>query len=141
MLETLKKQSTVTKILYLLAILIFLGWVIPTMLTYYSNVNRYEKNQKSIEKLFQEYGLKSETKLFNKELFKEETEQLFKKVNVSELDSNRYKIEINLKKENLKSFHNFIDTLSLRYFVQIEGDLNFKAKDETITVSFIIEKL
>ncbi len=141
MLETLKKQSTVTKILYLLAILIFLGWVIPTILTYYSNVNRYEKNQKSIEKLFQEYGLKSETKPFNQQSFKEETEQLFEQVNVSELDSNRYKVEIHLKKENLKSFHNFIDTLSLRYFVQIEGDLHFETKDETITVSFIVEKL
>ena len=141
MLENLKNQSMVTKILYLLALLLFIVWVIPTIFSYYSNMEQYKDSKKEIVQLFSKYRIEGETQPFTKELFKNNTERMFDKVGVKRLDANRYHVDIEMKREDLKNFHNFIDTLSLRYYVQIDGELKFKAKDDTVHVSFIISKL
>ena len=141
MLENLKNQSIVTKILYLLALLLFVFWVIPSMVSYYSDMENYKESKQEIVKVSSKYGLDVNTKVFNQEMFQENTEKIFQKVTVEKLDEKRYIINITMKKENLKNFHNFIDTLSLRYYVQIDGELKFIAKDDTVNVSFIILKL
>ncbi len=141
MLENLKNQSIVTKILYLLALLLFVFWVIPSMVSYYSDMENYKESKQEIVKVSSKYGLDVNTKVFNQEMFQENTEKIFQKVAVEKLDEKRYIINIIMKKENLKNFHNFIDTLSLRYYVQIDGELKFIAKDDTVNVSFIILKL
>ena len=141
MLENLKNQSMVTKILYLLALLLFILWVIPSMVSYYSDMEQYKGSQQEIAKLSSKYGVDVDTQLFSKELFQQNTETTFEKVTVKKLDEKRYRIDIELKQEDLKNFHNFIDTLSLRYYVQIEGDLKFKAKDDSVNASFVISKL
>ena len=141
MLENFKNQSIVTKVLYLLAILLFILWVIPSMVSYYSDIEHYKGSKQEISKLSSKYGVDSQTQLFSKELFQKNTEKIFEKVIVQNLDEKRYSIEIEMKREDLKNFHNFIDTLSLRYYVQIEGELKFKAKDDTVHASFIISKL
>ncbi len=141
MLENLKNQSMVTKILYLLALLLFIAWVIPTMLSYYSNMERYQDSKQEISKLLSKYKIDRETQPFTKELFQQTTESIFDKVEVKRLDSNRYHIDIEMKREDLKNFHNFIDTLSLRYYVQIDGELKFEAKEDTVYASFIVSKL
>ena len=141
MLENLKNQSMVTKILYLLALLLFIAWVIPTMLSYYSNMERYQDSKQEISKLLSKYKIDRETQPFTKELFQQTTESIFDKVVVKRLDSNRYHIDIEMKREDLKNFHNFIDTLSLRYYVQIDGELKFEAKEDTVYASFIVSKL
>ena len=141
MLENLKNQSIVTKILYLLALLLFVFWVIPSMVSYYSDMENYKESKQEIIKLSSKYGVDANTKVFSKEMFQENTEKIFQKVTVENLDEKRYIIDITMKKEDLKNFHNFIDTLSLRYYVQIDGELKFIAKDDTVNVSFIILKL
>ena len=141
MLENIKNQSIVTKVLYLLALLLFILWVIPSMVSYYSDMEQYKGSQQDIAKLASKYGVEGKTQPFSKELFQENTEKIFKKVTVKELDEKRYSIEIEMKRENLKNFHNFIDTLSLRYYVQIDGELKFNAKDDVVNVSFVISKL
>ena len=141
MLENLKNQSMVTKILYLLALLLFIVWVIPTMFSYYSNMEHYQESKQEIAQLLSKYRIDGETQPFTKELFQQTTERMFDKVVVKKLDSNRYHIDIEMKREDLKNFHNFIDTLSLRYYVQIDGELKFKAKDDTVHASFIVSKL
>ncbi len=141
MLENFKNQSIVTKVLYLLALLLFILWVIPSMVSYYSDMEHYKGSQQEIAKISSKYGVDSQTQPFSQELFQKSTEKIFKKVTVEKLDENRYSINIEINKEDLKNFHNFIDTLSLRYYVQIEGELKFKAKDDVVNVSFVISKL
>ncbi len=141
MLENLKNQSMVTKILYLLSLLLFILWVIPSMVSYYSDMEQYKGSQQEIAKLASKYGVNDKTQTFSKELFEQNVETLFEKVTVKRVDEKRYSIDIKMKREDLKSFHNFIDTLSLRYYVQIDGELKFKAKDDDVNVSFVISKL
>ena len=141
MLESLKNQSMVTKVVYLLALLLFILWVIPSMVSYYSDMENYKGSQQEIAKLSSKYSVDVDTKVFSKELFQENTEKIFKKVTVEKLDKKQYIINIIMKKEELKNFHNFIDTLSLRYYVQIEGQLKFNAKDDVVNISFVISKL
>ena len=141
MLENLKNQSMVTKVLYLLTLLLFILWVIPSMVSYYSDMEQYKGSQQEIAKLSSKYGVDVDTQLFSKELFQQNTETIFEKVTVENLNEKRYRIDIEMKQEDLKNFHNFIDTLSLRYYVQIEGDLKFKAKDDSVNASFVISKL
>ncbi len=141
MLESLKNQSMVTKVVYILALLLFILWVIPSMVSYYSDMENYKGSKQEIAKLSSKYGVDFDTKVFTKELFQKNSEKIFKNVTVEKLDEKRYNINITMKKDELKNFHNFIDTLSLRYYVQIEGELKFKAKDDVINVSFIVLKL
>ena len=141
MLENLKNQSMVTKVLYLLALLLFILWVIPSMVSYYSDMKHYKGSQQEITTLSSKYGLDSQTQPFSKEIFKKNTEKIFEKVIVKKLNKKRYSIDIEMKREDLKNFHNFIDTLSLHYYVQIEGELKFKAKDDIVHASFVISKL
>ncbi len=141
MLENLKNQSMVTKILYLLSLLLFILWVIPSMVSYYSDMEQYKGSQQEIAKLASKYGVNDKTQTFSKELFEQNVETLFERVTVKRVDEKRYSIDIKMKREDLKSFHNFIDTLSLRYYVQIDGELKFKAKDDDVNVSFVISKL
>ena len=139
MLESLKNQSIVTKTLYLLALLLFILWVIPSMVSYYSDMEQYKSSQQEIVKLASKYGVDSQTQPFSQEQFYKDTDKIFEKVTVKKLDEKRYSIE--MKREDLNSFYNFINTLSLRYYVQIDGELKFKAKDDIVNVSFIISKL
>ena len=141
MLENLKNQSMVTKILYLLALLLFILWVIPSMVSYYSDMEHYKGSQQEIVKLSSKYGVEGKTQPFSKKLFQQNTEKIVEKVTVTKLDEKRYSINIEMKREDLKNFHNFIDTLSLHYYVQIESELKFKAKDDAVNVSFVISKL
>ena len=141
MLENLKNQSMVTKILYLLALLLFILWVIPSMVSYYSDMEHYKGSQQEISKLASKYGVNSDTQRFTKKLFEKNTEKIFENVTVTKLDEKRYIIQIEMKREDLKNFHNFIDTLSLRYYIQIDGELKFEAKDDVVDASFTVSKL
>ena len=141
MLENLKNQSMVTKVLYLLALLLFILWVIPSMVSYYSDMEHYKGSQREISKLASKYGVNSNTQLFTKKLFEKNTEKIFENVTVTKLDEKRYIIQIEMKREDLKNFHNFIDTLSLRYYIQIDGELKFEAKDDVVDASFTVSKL
>ena len=138
MLENFKNQSIVTKVLYLLALLLFIAWVIPSMVSYYSDMEHYKGSQQEVAKLSSQYGVEVETQIFTKERFQKNTESIFEKVTVEQIDAKRYKINIAMKREDLKNFHKFIDTLSLHYYVKIEGALMFKAKENVVNASFIL---
>jgi len=141
MVEKFKNTSIVTKILYILALILFFAWVIPSMVNYYSNVNKYEKSVKEIEKISSKYALTSEAKPFTIDAFKESTKVLFSKVDVNPISTNRYEVSIKMKREDIKSFHTFVETLSLRYLVQIEGALEFEANDDDIEAKMTLIEL
>ena len=139
MLKKLKNLSIMTKLLYLFAFILFIVWVIPMMNTYYSNVNTYEKNMKEIKMVSEKYGISTHAKKFSETSFIQDTELLFSKVSLKNLGNSLYKVIIRMKKEDLKSFHTFIETLSLRYYVEIKNKLEFKTEDEEVTVKFTLK--
>lgn len=141
MLTKFKNLSLMTKLLYLFTLIVLAVWVIPQMTTYYSNVEKYKKNIQELENISTTHGLNLNTKKFSKELFKQDNQVLFSKVNVENIDDKTYIVNIAIKKENLKNFHTFIETISLKYYVKIEDALEFKTQDEVINVTMILKEL
>ncbi|CAA6827479.1 MAG: Unknown protein, partial [uncultured Sulfurovum sp.] len=113
MLEKFKNTSLVTKLLYLLALILFVAWVIPQMSSYYSSVNSYEQHLQELRNTSSKHGINEKPRKFSEALFKKDTELLFSKVTTQPLEEKQYIINIQLKKEDLKKFHTFLDTLSL----------------------------
>jgi len=141
MLKNLKSSSLGTKIVYLLTLLILLGWSVPTMLTYFSNEKAFEKNQTEINRLSSKFGLNYQTVIFDSKAFKESTEATFEECNVLPLENSQYSVTIKMKRENIEAFNQFIETLSLRYYVKVKAPLTFEAKDEMVTAKMTVVAL
>lgn len=139
MLEKFKNTSLLTKLLYLLALIIFVAWVIPKMSSYYSSVNAYQQNSQALKTMASKHGISTNPQTFSAVLFKRESELLFSKVSIANLEDKQYKVNITMKKEDLKTFHSFIETISLKYYVKIVNDLEFTSDDETVNVQMILE--
>jgi len=134
MSEKFKKISTITKLFYLLALILFLAWVVPSIMSYYNNVKTYQKSSKEIESLASKYELSTQGEKFSKASFLKYVQSLFSKVNLKPLtQKNKYELTIKLKPEELKKFYNFIETLSLRFRVKLKDHLSFDIKDKIIT--------
>jgi len=134
MSEKLKSISTITKIFYLFALILFILWVVPSISNYYGNVKTYKKNSKEIETLSSRYDLPTEGEKFSEALFIKKSKSLFSHVVVRPLGKNKYEVSISMKPEDLKSFYNFIETISLRYRVKLKDDLKITIKNNIITV-------
>jgi len=141
MIEKFRNTSIITKILYILALILLFVWAVPAVIDYYSSVSKYEKSAKEIKSVSSKYALNTNAKPFSIEAFKESTKVLFSKVNINSADNNRYNVSIEMNREDIKSFHTFIETLSLRYLVQIEGALEFNANDDDIEVKMTLVEL
>ena len=135
MLKTIKNSSLMTKLLYITALILFVVWLIPKISAYYKNVNIYEKNIQELQSISSKHGITTKVQKFSETVFKQDTELLFSKVTIKNLGEKRYEAIITMKKEDLKSFHTFIETLALRYYVEIQNDLEFKKEDEIINVT------
>ena len=135
----LKNTSFITKLLYLLALIIFIAWIIPTMNAYYSNINTYKENKEKLNNLAIKHSLSTETQKFSTKVFKQKSELLFSKVEVKDIGEKIYEVHITMKKEDLKSFHTFIETISLRYYVEITKELELTTEDEVITAKMILK--
>jgi len=141
MLEKFKNIPLMTKILYLFTVVLFLVWFIPSMLNYYSKVNEYDKKLQEVQNEASKYSVTLKTKPFDLDVFKESADALFSKVVVNSKGDHKHKVMIKIKREDIKKLHTFIETLSLRYLVKIEGALKFKADDEGIQASMTLVEL
>ena len=141
MLEKFKNTSLITKLLYLFAIILFVAWVLPKMSSYYSNVNKYQQSTQELENMSSKHNIANNTQDFSEVLFKKDTELLFSKVEVNAISDKNYIADITMKKEDLKKFHTFVETISLKYYVQVNNDLEFVAEDETVNVKMNLEAL
>ena len=142
MFKKIKQISLVTKILYLLAVVLFFVWTLPTILSYYSNHNKYEKKLNEINEISSKYGLSSKAQPFSVDAFTKSLKTIFLDVTVAPKEEGNYDVDIKIRKEDLKEFHTFIETLSLRYLVQIEDNLVFKANDDdTINIKMRLVEL
>jgi len=133
MLEKLKNLSTITKIFYLFALILFITWVIPTIANYYDNISSYQKSSKELEKLSSEYELSTKEEVFSETSFIEQVKPLFSNVIINTIDKKKYEVTITMNPEDLKKFYNFIETISLRYPVKLKDDLNFTINNRIIT--------
>lgn len=139
MLEKLKNLSMMTKLLYLAAFILFIAWVMPLMNVYYSSVNTYKKGVQEIKNISSKHGVSTSTQKFSENSFKQSSKSLFSKIDIKNLGDKLYEIHITMKKEDLKDFHTFIETISLRYYVEIKNDLEFETKDEIINVKMTVK--
>jgi hypothetical protein len=142
MLEKFKNISLLSKILYALALLLLLLWVAPTAMGYYSNVSKYQENTQEISLLSKKYAIDGEAQPFSSDAFKEEAEKMFSSVTVTVVNETRHTITIKMKREELSDFHKFIESISLRYLVEIEGALEFNTADnEEIEVNITLVQI
>ena len=139
MFKSIKKLPIITKLLYLLTLIIFIIWVIPSIILYMTNLNNYETRTQALNNVSSKYAITAQTKKFSEANFKEDNKLLFSQVEIKKLDEKSYRIDINMKKENLKSFKKFLETLSLRYYLKVSKPLEFKIKNELITVKIMVE--
>jgi thiamine monophosphate kinase len=113
--------------------------VIPTINSYYTKLSNYENNIEELKNISSKHGLSIETQKFSESSFKQSSKLLFSKVDIKNLGGELYAVYITIKKEDLKSFHTFIETISLHYYVQIKGDLEFKTEDDIINVKMTLK--
>ncbi|CAA6826513.1 MAG: Unknown protein [uncultured Sulfurovum sp.] len=139
MLRNMKKSSLMTKLLYLFAFIVFAVWVLPKISAYYNNLNSYKKSLQELKKISTEHDVSTQTQKFSESVFKQKSELLFSKVSLKDLANNKYEVNITMKKEDLQTFHTFIETISLRYYVEIKDSLDFKTEDEVINVRMILK--
>jgi len=139
MIKTLKKLPLVTKLIYLLTLVLFISWVIPTIFSYMSDLNEYKERTQTFNNISSRYAITTESKIFSEVNFKADTKALFSQVSVKELGEKNYKINIKMKQENLKSFKSFLETLSLRYYVKVTQPLEFNVKDEMINLTMTVQ--
>lgn len=131
-MNKIKNLPLMTKILYIITLLISIIWVLPTVNSYFSNMSQYEQSKQELSTISSKYGLAIDTQKFSKEAFKDQTEPLFSKVDIQELNNKAYKVNISMKQEELKKFHTMIETLALKYYVKIEKDLAFTTQENDI---------
>jgi hypothetical protein len=134
MSEKFKKIPTITKIFYLLALLLFLAWVVPSIMSYYNHLKSYQKSSKEIQSLASQHDLSIQGEKFSEASFRKYLQSLFSKATLKPLtQKNKYELTIKLKPEELKKFYNFLETLSLRFRVKLKENLSFDIKDKIIT--------
>jgi hypothetical protein len=142
MINKIKNLPLMTKVLYILTFLLFIIWVLPTVNGYFSNVSKYEQSKQELESISSKYGIATTTEKFTEEAFKHQAESLFSSVEVQALNSKTYKIKISMKQEDLKKFHTMLETLALKYYVQVDKRLEFKTEgDDIIYANFTLKAL
>ena len=141
MLEKLKNISIVSKILFVIALGLFVFWVVPMITNYYSNVSKYEKKVEHINSMMSQYNVHSEAKIFNIEEFKKEIKSLFIDIEVENIVNDGYKVNIILNQNDINSFNNYLEKLSLKYLVAIEDALEFEEKDEKLVATLNLKAL
>ncbi len=139
MFETVKNSSLMTKLLYLLALILFVIWVLPQINAYYTHLNEYEKVYKELQDIAKKHNIELKTTKFSQSTFKQESEQLFDKVKVKQLDTQQYEVTIKTQQAKLKKFYTFIETLPLHYYAEAKEALVFTAKEGDITIKMRLQ--
>jgi len=133
-----KSLSPMTKIIFVVSLLLLFLWVIPTMFSYYKNEKLYNQKIVELEKL-DTREVNSEAKRFHAEVFKIDAENYFDKVSVTSIPNNKYKIDILFMKEAIPKFHVFLRDLSLNYRVVLDDKLVYKDVNKSLQVTMIVK--
>lgn len=138
MINRLKTLSPLTKLLFVLSLLILLLWVIPTMVSFFKNQKLHAQRVTTLEKLDNRENNNLSTKPFHAEVFKVDAGEYFDKVEVVASSDNRYKITLQFQKENLSKFHTFLKNISLNYRVSLEESITYKEINKSMSVGFTV---
>ena len=142
MLVGLKQLPLVSKIIFVLSLVILFVWVIPTMVNYFKDVKVQEKQIADLQKNSSKYGISIEdTKKFTKESFIQDALTNVSKASVESIDDKSYAIRLEVDKDKIDNFNKFLETLSLRYLVKITSPITFKEKDKLIEVKMTIQEI
>ena len=141
MLSGLKQLPLISKIIFIVSLLILFVWVIPTMVNYLKNVQTQEKQLSELHENSLKYGISKDAKSFNKESFLGDTLKDFSNVSVVAAENKSYNIRLEVEKDKMNNFHTFLKTLSLRYLVKVTSPITFQEKDKLIEVNMVIQEL
>ena len=141
MLLGLKNLSLFNKIIFALSLLLLFIWVIPSMVNYYKNMQAYEVKAKELKSMALKYDVEGEAQPFDIETFTTEAEDLFSEALVASESDKLYGVVINMDKEQIEDFNDFLETLSLRYLVKVNGPIEFKEKDKLLEVKMTLQSL
>jgi len=142
MLAGLKQLPLVSKIIFIISLIILFVWVIPTMVNYFKNVQAQEQQVSELQKNSSKYGISAgDTKKFNEESFIQDALKSVSKASVEALDDKSHALRLEVEKDKIGNFNKFLETLSLRYLVKITSPITFKEKDKYIEVKMTIQEI
>jgi len=135
------KISPMTKIWFVVSLLILFAWVIPTMVSYYKNQKLYNQKEELLNNLDYREGAQLEAKPFHSEVFKNDAKKYFEKVEVSSMDNDAYEVHIAMDKAKIGMFSSFLKNLSMDYAVRVEDGILFEDSNESINITMILKPL
>jgi len=141
MLAGLKQLPFVSKIIFVISLIILFVWVIPSMVNYFKIVQTQEQQVTELQKNASKYGISKNAKKFNKESFIEDALNNVSKASVEPLSDKSYALIIEVDKGKMDEFNTFLETLSLRYLVKITSPITFKEKENFIEIKMTIQEL
>ena len=141
MLLKFQNLSLISKVAWALSLLILFIWVVPSMLSYKTALDKYEAKEKELSALSLKHGISSKAKPFDLQSFKNDLSSTFSEVSIVSVGNHDYDVLIEVEKEKIDAFHSFIETISLRYLVRVVGELEFKEKDKLLEVKLTLEEL
>jgi archaellum component FlaF (FlaF/FlaG flagellin family) len=142
MLAGLKQLPLVSKIIFIISLVVLFAWVIPTMVYYFKSVQAQNQQVAELQGKFSKYGLSlKHTKKFSKESFIADALKSFSNATVEPLSDGEYILKLEMDKDKISDFNTFLETLSLRYLVKVVGPITFKEKDKHIEVEMTIQEI
>ncbi len=138
-MKKLKTISPMTKILFVVSLLVLLLWVIPTMVSFYKKEKTYNSKVQKLTVLDKREGTRVEAKAFHVGMFKKDAERYFSSVEVNSIDNNAYAVEIVMEKSQISTFNAFLKKISLEYLIGIEDNLIFKDVNDSMSVKMVLE--
>jgi hypothetical protein len=142
MLTGLKQLPFVSKVIFIISLIILFVWVIPTMVNYFKSVQAQEQQVAELQKNSSKYGIAAgDTKKFNEESFIQDALDNVSKASVVSLDDKSYALRLEVEKAKIGDFNTFLETISLRYLVKITSPITFKEKDKFIEVKMTIQEI
>jgi hypothetical protein len=134
----MKTLSPITKIWFVISLLVLILWVIPNMVSYYKNQKLYTQKISQIEKLDKREN-RLDAKNFHSEVFRADAEIFFDKVEVVSALNDSYMVTMLFTKEALPKFHSFLRDISLNYKVSIEDNIVYEDINKSIKANMVVK--
>ena len=138
-MQKLKRISPMTKIWFVVSLLILLLWVIPTMVSFYKKQKIYNSKVQELTVLDKREGTRAEAKAFHVGVFKKDAERYFSSVEVNSIANNAYEVDIMMEKSQVSTFNSFLKKISLEYIIGIEDNLLFNEINDSMSVKMVLK--
>ena len=139
MINRLKEISPMTKVWFVVSLLVLILWVIPNMVSFYKNQKLYGQKTAQLRELDHRENSNIDAKPFHSEVFKTDAEEIFDKVEVVSTVDDSYKVTILFPKESLAVFLNFLKSISLNYKVSVDDKILYEEIDKSMRVTIIVK--